>query len=92
MRMIRIEGPPLHVTCIGCAREGIAGSETYPSASTGEERTPEEWYQEEDPLNLGAYCATCAAKMVEVDPTRAINQFYSDTAGKEITSENLPDL
>jgi hypothetical protein len=91
MKLIRIEGPPLHVVCAGCSREGIAGSEPYPSASTGEERTPEEWYREEV-ADFGAYCAACAVKMVEVDPTRAVNQFYSDTAGNEIEPENLPDL
>lgn len=92
MKMVRIEGAPLHLMCAGCSREGIGGTESYPSAATGEERTPEEWYREKDAGLPFAYCTECAAKMAQQDETRSVNQFFSDTAGKEILPENLPDL
>jgi hypothetical protein len=88
MNLTRIEGPATHLFCAGCGRDGVAGTEPYLSAATGEERKPEEWYQEED----AAYCSDCAAKMAQQDEARSVNQFFSDTAGKEVLPENLPDF
>lgn len=92
MKLTRIEGQPVHLVCAGCQTEGIGGSQTYRSAATGEERTPDEWYQDEDPLNFSAYCPPCAAKMVQEDPTRSVHQFFSDTAGNEIEPEIQTDI
>jgi hypothetical protein len=58
----------------------LGGTEPFTSASTGEIRQPEDFYIDG---NLeGIYCATCAAKLTEVDPTRSINRFFLDTEGK----------
>jgi hypothetical protein len=87
MKLILIEGQPAHLVCAGCTRDGIGGTDTYPAASSGEERTPEQWYQ--DPEGIAVYCAECAAKMTAEDPTRSVSQFYADTAGTQIATENL---
>lgn len=93
MKLTRIEGEPQHLVCAGCNREGIGGTDTYAAASTGEDRTPEEWYQENPaPMNRDTYCAECAVKMSQPDETRSVNQFFSDTAGNEIVPANLPEL
>jgi len=92
MKLARIEGPATVMHCDGCARDGMGGSEPYLSAATGEARAPEEWYQDEDPLNFGQYCSECAAKMVSEDPTRSKTQFYDNTTGTQITAENLPEF
>lgn len=84
MKLTRIEGPPQHLICGGCQCEGIGGTQTYTSAATGEERMPDAWYQDEDPLNHATYCAACAAKMVEEDPTRSRTTFYTNTEGTQI--------
>jgi hypothetical protein len=95
MKLTRIEGPAVLLRCIACNTEGIGGTEAYTSASTGERVIPDEdWYT---PIFGGFipengptyYCAGCAAKMVQEDPTRSITKFYSDTEGKEIAPENL---
>ena len=88
MKLIQIEGTASTLKCTGCGVEGIGGTEPYTSAATGETRTPDVWYQDEDPLNFAEYCGACAANMVYEDPTRSVNQFYSDTSGTEI----LPEL
>jgi hypothetical protein len=69
---------------------GVGGTETYVRASDGETCTPAAWYLLED--STAVYCATCAAKLTEEDPTRSVSQFYSDTAGNEIVHENPPDF
>jgi hypothetical protein len=79
----RIEGPATIANCAGCKREGIAGTEAFTSASTGIGREPEAWYW----LGSDAYCAECAAKFVEEDPTRSRSQFYTDTTGENIRPE-----
>lgn len=78
------------LTCAGCKVEGVGGTETYTSAATGETRTPDVWYQDEDPLNFAAFCGTCAANLVYEDPTRSVTQFYVDTEGTQILPEILP--
>lgn len=88
MKLTRIEGPATVHHCDGCNRDGIVGSEEYQNASRGEVCQPEEWYRGED----GQYCGGCAAKLVEQDPTRSVNQFFSDTAGNDIRPENLTGL
>lgn len=50
---------------------------------------PEEWYRAEECLNV--YCSPCAAKLVQQDEARSVNQFFSDTAGNEILPNILPD-
>lgn len=84
MNLARIEGPCTILNCAGCRRDGIGGTEPYISASTGEDRQPEDWYRKEDGET---YCTQCAAKLVEQDPTRSRTQFYADTAGTEIDPE-----
>ena len=85
MTLQRIEGPATIAVCTGCKREGIAGTESFTSASTGISRAPEEWY-----IQCGdVYCSTCAAKLVEWDETKSRHQFYADTLGENIRPENL---
>lgn len=90
MKLVRIEGPATIHHCDGCNRDGVAGTEAYQNASRGELCSPEEWYRAED--GTGQYCAECAAKIVQQDEARSVNQFFSDTAGNEILPENLPDF
>jgi hypothetical protein len=89
MRFRRIVGPAHTRYCSGCFRLGVAGNEPYTSAATGESRKPEEWYISED---VGPFCSTCAAKLVEGDLTQTVlrydgtiahstTQFYADTKG-----------
>ena len=92
MKFTRIIGPAQHLMCAGCTQDGVGGSEPYLSASTQEERQPEEWYVADTADGPLEYCSTCAAKMVETDPTRAVHQYFSDTAGNEVKPENLPDF
>jgi hypothetical protein len=87
VKLSLIEGTAITLTCTGCTRTGIGGTALYSSASSGEARLPECWYQENDV----PYCMECAAKLTEQDPTRSITQFYSDTDGT-IKPEHLPDL
>jgi hypothetical protein len=96
MKLTRIEGPPIFLVCTGCKREGIGGTEDYASAASGETREPEAWYLPLEMSIIGAegpavYCSECSAKLVEEDPTRSVNQFYSDTAGTQIEPEILGD-
>jgi hypothetical protein len=88
VKLTLIEGGALTLVCTACGRTGTGGTELYSSASSGEARLPECWYQENDL----PYCMECAAKLMEQDPTRSVNQFYTDTTGTEIRPENLPDL
>jgi len=83
MKLTRIEGPATIAKCLGCAYEGIAGSEVYTSASSGEEKQPEEFYEP------GPYCGTCAARLVEEDPTRSVTQFYTNTEGTQVDPDIL---
>ena len=87
MELTRIEGPATVCHCAGCHIEGIGGTEPYLSASSGCLVDPLDFYV--DGCLEGIYCSTCAAKLVEVDPTRSVSQFYSDTAGNEIHPRNL---
>ena len=91
MKLTLIEGDAIILVCAGCNKDGVGGTEIYSSASSGESRLPDLWYQEVATTAV-SWCATCAAKLVEQDPTRSVNQFYSDTTGAEIKPENLPDL
>jgi len=93
MKLTLIQGSPITLECLTCHVIGVGGTDTYQSAATGENRTPEEWYTEliaaSDPLRYdaaGIYCAACAAKLVQTDEARSVNQFFSDTAGNEIKS------
>jgi len=92
VKMTLIVGPALTLTCTGCGHTGAGGTEDYTVASTGETRAPECWYQEEISPSSLEYCASCAAKLVEQDPTRSVSQFYSDVTGAEIRPEILQDL
>ena len=86
MNFSRIEGPATICHCATCNYEAPGGTESFPSASTGEIRTPEDFYVDGNTLTV--YCATCAAKLVQDDPTRSVNQFYLDTAG----TQSHPDV
>lgn len=94
MQLVRIEGPALTLTCNTCGATGVGGSDPYTNASRGEECQPEEWYTEHiiHDETQGAYCKECAAKLVQQDDARSVNQFFSDTAGNQILPENLPDF
>ena len=85
MNLSRIEGPATVCYCSACHYEGIGGTEAYQSAATGETRQPEDFYVDE---NLeGIYCSVCAAKLVQADSTRSVNQFYANTSGTKILPE-----
>ena len=86
MNLTRIEGPATIQHCDGCDRNAIAGTEQYESASTGEQRQPEEWYTDG---GVGVYCAACAAKLVEADPTRSVSRYFLDTAGTVVDPAHL---
>jgi hypothetical protein len=94
VRLIRWDGPAVTLTCSTCGITGVGGSEEYTNASRGEVCQPDEWYTEHiiHDETQGMYCAECAAKLVEQDPTRSVNQFFSDTAGNDILPENLTGL
>jgi hypothetical protein len=83
-------GPAITVECLACHRHAVAGDQSYKSASQGEECQPEIVYADLDGEAYRAYyCAECAAKLSEVDPTRAVNQFYTDTTGEQIDHDHL---
>lgn len=84
MKLARIVGPATVCKCSGCKVEGIGGSHTYRSASTGERRAPAAWYTKGCDEN---YCNKCAAKLVEADSTRSRSRFFTDTKGSEIDPE-----
>lgn len=86
MRLTRIEGPACILVCSPCGREGIGGTEAYFSASSGEARTPEDWYLHPDGIS---FCSSCAFKVVQKDPTRSRHTFYTDTGGTQIDPEVL---
>jgi hypothetical protein len=97
MKLTRIEGPAVTLECCVCSVVGIGGSLPYESASSGEERKPDEWYtepaahDENDEMLFNAYCGACAAKLSQQDEARSVNQFFSDTSGNEILPSILPD-
>ena len=88
MKFVLITGPAITVKCVVCKEHIVGGTEPYPSAATGELVQPSEIYKEEAG---GVYCSECAAKLVVEDPTKSVNQFFSDTSGKEIEPEHLPE-
>lgn len=88
MKFALVTGPVVTVECTVCQAHIVGGTDPYPSAATGEPVQPSGVYQEEAG---GMYCAECASKLVAEDPTKAVNQFFSDTAGKAIEVEHLPD-
>ncbi len=81
MKFILVAGPAITIECAVCQIHVVGGTDPYPSAATGESVQPSEVYQEEAG---GLYCSKCAAKLVAEDPTRSVNQFYTDTKGTEI--------
>jgi hypothetical protein len=94
MKFELIIGAAQHFTCDTCGVDGLGGSESYTSASNGEIKEPEEWYQEVGrpiPPPLKIVCSSCAAKLVQEDPTRSVSQFYTDTQGTEVLPEVLRD-
>ena len=79
MNFRRIEGPARTLECAGCGGVSVGGTEPYTSASTGDPRVPEEWYECQE---TRFYCTGCATKLVSAhDPTRSVNQFYQNTSG-----------
>lgn len=92
MKFVLVTGPAITVECLVCHRHAIAGDQPYKSASRQEECQPELVYADlEGEAFKSYYCQECAAKLAVEDPTRAVNQFYSDTAGKEVETEHLPE-
>jgi hypothetical protein len=93
MKLKLIEGPASVWDCAGCGNSGMGGTEAFISAANPlVTLNPEEWYRSENTIDSKAYCAVCAVKLVEEDPTRSVSQFYSDTAGTAVEPENLPDI
>lgn len=88
MKFVQISGAPQHLTCRGCGKDGIGGTDPYKSASSGDLVTPDTWYVEAE-YPFDTYCAECAAKLSQEDPTRSVSQFYADTKGTEILPEIL---
>lgn len=91
MKLHLIEGVARVLLCAGCGRHGIGGTESYVNESRGETVVPEEWYTPEGPGPEVVWCAPCAAKIVQEDLTRAVHQFFSDTAGNEIEPEIIQE-
>ncbi len=90
MKFELVTGPTITVECVTCQQHVIGGSEPYQSAATGELVQPGTVYQDtEGESHKSYYCQECAAKLAEPDPTRAVNQFYSDTQGKAIEPEHI---
>ncbi len=89
MKFVLVTGPVVTIECKVCQAHVVGGTELYSSAATGEPVQPLEVYQEEAG---GMYCSACAAKLVAEDPTKAVNQFFSDTTGNAIDTEQLPDI
>jgi len=78
------------VECLTCHRHVMAGDSPYQNASRGEECLPEQVYADSESTEwLAYYCSECAAKLSVNDPTRAVNQYFSDTAGNKIEPEHL---
>jgi len=84
VRFARIAGPALAVECRACHQNMLAGSEPYTSAATGRLTTPGEAYQDLESPGAAYYCAGCARKLAEPDPTRSRTRFYQDTAGQVV--------
>ena len=85
IKLARITGPTTICRCIGCGHEAPGGTAPYASASTGEERYPEDFYT--DGCSESVYCSICAVKLAAVDQTRSISRFFTDTAGTQIDPE-----
>jgi hypothetical protein len=86
MKFVLVTGPAITIECAVCQAHIVGGTDPYPSASTGDSVQPAEVYREEAG---GMYCSNCARKLAVEDPTRSVNQFFSDTQGKEIEEEHL---
>lgn len=92
MRFILVTGPAVSVECLTCHKHVTGGDQPYRNASRGEECVPEQVYADSEGEPFHAYyCSECAAKLSAEDPTRAVNQYFSDTAGNEIEPEHLPE-
>jgi hypothetical protein len=88
MKFTLVTGPAITIECTVCKQHVVGGTEAYASAASGEAVQPSEVYSEEAG---GVYCSECAAKLSVEDSTRSVNQFFSDTTGKEIEPEHLPE-
>ena len=89
MKFELVTGPAITIHCVICERPMVGGSEPFESASTGELVMPGIIYQDAEGEPHKFYCSECAAKLAEPDPTRAVNQFYSDTAGNAVEPEHI---
>jgi hypothetical protein len=85
VKLTYIEGPALSLYCDGCKTYGVGGTVPYVAASSEDIKQPEEWYTDGNAF----YCAVCAVKLKEEDPTRSVSQFYANTSGTEVLPENL---
>jgi hypothetical protein len=86
MKFTLVTGRAVTIECRVCKRQVVGGTEAYISAASGEPVQPSEIYKEKAG---GVYCSECAAKLVVEDPTKSVNQFFSDTLGNEIEPEHL---
>jgi len=89
MKFELVTGPTITVECVTCRQHVIGGSEPYTSAATGEPVQPGAVYLDIEGEPHKFYCSECAAKLAEPDPTRAVNQFYSDTTGNAVEPEHI---
>ena len=91
MKFILVTGPIFSVHCDGCGVYKRAGDQT---TTTDSEQIiiPDNVYTyEENEAIKSYYCHECAAKLSVEDPTKSVNQFFSDTAGKDIEPEHIPE-
>jgi len=85
-----VTGPAVTLTCHACQALVVGGTEPYESASQHEPVLPTKVYVDiEGDVIHAHYCEECAAKLSVDDPTRSVNQFYTDTTGEEIDHKRL---
>lgn len=86
MRFARVTGRLVCVTCKGCGARKQAGDQPlqHPTRPEFVEHCDLVYADLDGPQFDAYYCSDCAAKLVQEDPTRAVNQFWSDTEGRDI--------
>jgi len=97
MKFVLVTGPMFSVHCDGCGVYKRAGDQS--TITDFKEATnqailiiPDNVYTYADSEAVKSYyCQECATKLSVEDPTRSVNQFFSDTAGKDIEPEHIPE-
>jgi hypothetical protein len=92
VKFVLVTGPIFSVHCAGCGAYKRAGDQTTTAAFGQAIILPDNVYVDtEGEAFKSYYCGDCASKLVVEDPTRSVNQFFSDTVGEEIEPEHLPE-